>query len=45
MYGPQLFYRHSCPRNLAIRSYDGTVIVNRSIELQQPVIYVSMNYR
>ncbi|KAN0124160.1 Alpha/Beta hydrolase fold, partial [Lactarius tabidus] len=25
--------------------YDGTVIVNRSITLQQPVIYVSMNYR
>ncbi|KAF8272611.1 Alpha/Beta hydrolase protein [Lactarius quietus] len=25
--------------------YDGTVIVNRSIALQQPVIYVSMNYR
>ncbi|KAF8264823.1 Alpha/Beta hydrolase protein, partial [Lactarius quietus] len=28
-----------------IRSYDGTVVVNRSITLQQPVIYVSMNYR
>ncbi|KAN0142053.1 Alpha/Beta hydrolase fold [Lactarius tabidus] len=28
-----------------IRSYDGTPIVNRSIALQQPVIYVSMNYR
>jgi carboxylesterase type B len=25
--------------------YDGTVIVNRSIALQQPVVYVSMNYR
>jgi len=25
--------------------YDGTVIVNRSIALRQPVIYVSMNYR
>jgi len=25
--------------------YDGTVVVNRSITLQQPVIYVSMNYR
>jgi hypothetical protein len=27
------------------RRYGGTVIVNRSIALQQPVIYVSMNYR
>jgi hypothetical protein len=27
------------------RSFDGTVIVNRSIALQEPVIYVSMNYR
>jgi acetylcholinesterase len=26
-------------------SYDGSIIVNRSIELQKPVIYVSMNYR
>jgi acetylcholinesterase len=26
-------------------SYDGSVIVNRSIELQQPVVYVSINYR
>ncbi|KAI9454054.1 Alpha/Beta hydrolase protein [Lactarius psammicola] len=25
--------------------FDGSVIVNRSIALQQPVIYVSMNYR
>ena len=28
-----------------ICSFDGTVIVNRSIALQQPVIYVSLNYR
>ncbi len=28
-----------------IRSYDGSVIVNRSIALGQPVVYVSMNYR
>ena len=28
-----------------IRSYDGTVIVNRSIALHQPVIYVGINYR
>ncbi|KAH9040256.1 carotenoid ester lipase precursor [Lactarius hengduanensis] len=28
-----------------IRSFDGTVIVNRSIALHQPVVYVSMNYR
>jgi acetylcholinesterase len=26
-------------------SYDGSVIVNRSIALNEPVIYVSMNYR
>ncbi|KAF8261992.1 carotenoid ester lipase precursor [Lactarius quietus] len=26
-------------------SYDGTVIVNRSIALEQPVVYVSLNYR
>ncbi|KAF8264084.1 alpha beta-hydrolase [Lactarius quietus] len=26
-------------------SFDGTVIVNRSIVLEQPVVYVSMNYR
>ncbi|KAF9049528.1 carotenoid ester lipase precursor [Hymenopellis radicata] len=25
--------------------YDGGVIVNRSIEIEQPIIYVSMNYR
>ena len=31
--------------NNEIGSFDGTVIVNRSIALQQPVIYVSMNYR
>ena len=31
--------------NNETRRYDGTVIVNRSITLQQPVIYVSMNYR
>ena len=27
------------------RSYDGGVIVDRSIDLGEPVIYVSMNYR
>ena len=32
-------------KNNEIRSYDGSVIVNRSIALQQPAIYVSMNYR
>ena len=26
-------------------SYDGGVIVTRSIELDEPVVYVSMNYR
>ena len=26
-------------------SYDGNVIVKRSIELGEPVVYVSMNYR
>ena len=31
--------------NNEICSYDGTLIVNRSIALQQPVIYVSMNYQ
>ncbi|KAF8264081.1 alpha beta-hydrolase [Lactarius quietus] len=29
----------------ATASFDGTVIVNRSIALEQPVVYVSMNYR
>ncbi|KAN0139660.1 Alpha/Beta hydrolase fold [Lactarius tabidus] len=29
----------------ATANFDGTVIVNRSIALQEPVIYVSMNYR
>ncbi|KAH9175630.1 carotenoid ester lipase precursor [Lactarius sanguifluus] len=28
-----------------IRSFDGSLIVNRSIALHQPVVYVSMNYR
>lgn len=32
-------------RNNKTCSFDGTVIVNRSIALQEPVIYVSMNYR
>ena len=31
--------------NNSIRSADGTIIVNRSIELQEPVIYVNFNYR
>ena len=26
-------------------SYDGAVIVDRSIEMREPVIFVSMNYR
>ena len=26
-------------------SYDGGVIVDRSIDLGEPVVYVSMNYR
>ena len=26
-------------------SYDGNVIVKRSIEMGEPVVYVSMNYR
>jgi acetylcholinesterase len=29
----------------ATASYDGSIIVNRSIALNEPVIYVSMNYR
>jgi carboxylesterase type B len=29
----------------ATASYNGTIIVNRSIALNEPVIYVSMNYR
>ena len=28
-----------------IHSYDGSVIVRRSVDLGEPVIYVSMNYR
>jgi hypothetical protein len=28
-----------------ISSYDGGVIVDRSIDLNQPVVYVSLNYR
>ena len=31
--------------NKGTHSYDGGVIVRRSIELGEPVIYVSMNYR
>lgn len=31
--------------DLIVRSYDGNVIVKRSIELGEPVVYVSMNYR
>lgn len=33
-------YKHSIANR-----YDGTSIVERSIELDEPVIYVSMNYR
>ncbi|KAF8264075.1 carotenoid ester lipase precursor [Lactarius quietus] len=29
----------------ASASYDGTVIVNRSLALEKPVVYVSLNYR
>jgi hypothetical protein len=29
----------------AMPRYNGTIIVNRSIALNEPVIYVSMNYR
>jgi hypothetical protein len=28
-----------------VSSYDGGVIVDRSIDLNQPVVYVSLNYR
>ena len=46
---PARYGRHYFPvigmRNNEIRSYDGSLIVNRSIELQQPVIYVCINYR
>ncbi|KAH9170119.1 alpha beta-hydrolase [Lactarius sanguifluus] len=38
IYGGETYGMH-------IRSYDGSVIVNRSIALDQPVVYVSMNYR
>ncbi len=31
--------------NKEMHSYDGGVIVRRSIALEEPVIYVSMNYR
>ena len=44
---------HVCPHHPSsitsskrcIRRYDGGNIVSRSIDLDQPVIYVSMNYR
>jgi len=26
-------------------SYDGAIIVGRSIEMKEPIIFVSMNYR
>ena len=28
-----------------VDSYDGTNIITRSVALNQPIIYVSMNYR
>lgn len=28
-----------------VYSYDGSIIVRRSIEIGEPIIYVSMNYR
>ncbi len=31
--------------NTAFCRYDGGVIVKRSIELGEPIVYVSMNYR
>lgn len=33
------------PSKLTETRYDGSVIVERSMELAEPVIYVSMNYR
>ncbi|KAN0141650.1 Alpha/Beta hydrolase fold [Lactarius tabidus] len=41
-----LFFRHLHPVLIKERvSYNGSIIVNRSIALNEPVIYVSMNYR
>lgn len=46
--GPWRIYKH--PRVLThlgvlAHSLNGSVIVTRSIEMEEPVIYVSMNYR
>ncbi|KAI9454047.1 carotenoid ester lipase precursor [Lactarius psammicola] len=40
-----LFYHPFPGKFKEIHRYDGGVIVNRSIALEEPVIYVSMNYR
>lgn len=39
-----VIFRASVTSQILIR-FDGTVIVKRSIAMQQPIIYVSINYR